>query len=204
MKLRVLAVVVFSCAVLNGAYAAADKNRVLVDARWYTEAYIKQYLSNIKSSFLGPIFHKNVAYSFSGDAPGNKPASGNLLEEPVSIRKGGFLRWPPKESGKNLATELDDKCVRLIAQGLRGLEQLTRQGLSGAPLKGIVISGIQTGELASAPLDLNQNGGRKILVTPPLGEGKIRCNIYKTLRGGSVTYDVSVVFIATAAYWMGR
>ncbi|MCK1788808.1 hypothetical protein [Pseudomonas violetae] len=204
MKLRVLAVVVFSCAVLNGAYAAADKNRVMSEARWYTEAYVKEYLSKIKSSFLGPIFHKNVAYSFSGDAHGYKQASRNLLEEPVSIRKGAFLRWPPKESGKNLAMELDDQCVRLIAQGLRGLEQLTRQRLSGAPSKGIIISGIQTGELASAPLDLNQNRSRKILVTPPLGDGQMRCNVYKTLRGGYVTYDVSVVFIATAAYWMGR
>lgn len=28
----------------------------------------------------------------------------------------------------------------------------------------------------------------------------MRCNIYKTTRGGDVMYDISVVFIATAAY----
>ncbi len=69
--------------------------------------------------------------------------------------------------------------------------------------KDSVIARIETGELASAPLSLDRtkrrNGG-EIKVIPPGGEGNMRCNIYKTTRGGDVMYDISVVFIATAAY----
>lgn len=200
MNFGVIATTVLSLAVLNGAYAATDKNRVLVEARWYTEAYVKEHLPSTNSSFLGEIFHKKVTYSFSGDTPEFQPNSANLLEKPITMPKSGFLRWPPKKGGNNLATELDAKCVSLIGQSLRGLEQGARQRIVGGVIKGIVISGIQTGELASAPLDLDMNS-KKILVSPPMGDGKIRCNIYKTLRGGYVAYDVYVVLIATAAYW---
>lgn len=203
MKLRVLAVAGFSYALLNCVYAAADKNRELIEARWYTEAYVKEHLPRTNSSFLGEIFHKKVTYSFSGDTHEFQADSANLLEKPITVPKGDFLRWPPKKGGNNLATELDAKCVSLIGQGLRGLEQGARQRASLGSLKGIVISGIQTGELASAPLDLDRNS-KKILVSPPMGDRKMRCNVYKTLRGGYVTYDVSVVLIATAAYWRDR
>jgi hypothetical protein len=126
-----------------------------------------------------------------------------LLKKEVSTIQGDFVRWPPRKDGKTLKTQWDEMCVSLIAQGLESLYQQTRQRSFVTIPKDLVIAKIETGELVSAPLSLDQtkkrNGG-DIKVIPPGGEGKMRCNIYKTTRGGDVMYDIFVVFIATAAY----
>lgn len=113
------------------------------------------------------------------------------------------MRWPSRKDGKTLKAQWDEMCVSLIALGLRSLNQQTRQRSFATMPKDGVIARIETGELASAPLSLDRtkrrNGG-DIKVIPPGGEGSMRCNIYKTTRGGDVMYDISVVFIATAAY----
>ena len=203
MNFGVIATTVFSLAVLNGAYAENDKNRVLVEARWYTEAYVKQSLANSNSRLLASTFHPMVTYVFAADAPGFRPEGANLLKKEVSTIQGDFVRWPPRKDGKTLKTQVDEMCVSLIARGLNSLYQQTRQRSFATIPRDLVIAKIETGELVSAPLDLDRtksrNGG-DIKVIPPRGEGKMRCNIYKTTRGGDVMYDISVVFITTAAY----
>lgn len=203
MNFGVIATTVFSLAVLNQAYAATDKNRVLVEARWYTEAYVKQSLANSNSRLLASAFPSTATYVFASDSPGFRPEGANLLKKEVTTIQGDFVRWPPRKDDKALKTQWDEMCVSLIAQGLRSLYQQTRQSSFVTIPKDLVIAKIETGELLSAPLSLDQtkkrNGG-DIKVIPPGGEGKMRCNIYKTVRGGDVMYDISVVFIATAAY----
>lgn len=73
MNFGVIATTVFSLAVLNGAYAATDKNRVLVEARWYTEAYVKQVLAHSNPRLLDSAFPSTVTYVFAADAPGFQP-----------------------------------------------------------------------------------------------------------------------------------
>lgn len=203
MNIGVFATAVFSLAVLNVACAATDKNRVLVESRWYTEAYVKQSLANSNPSLLASAFPSTATYVFAADAPGFRPEGTNLLKKEVSTIQGDFVRWPPRKDGKTLKTQWDEMCVSLIARGLRSLYQQTRQISFVTIPKDLVIAKIETGELVSAPLSLDRtkkrNGG-DIKVIPPKGEGEMRCNIYKTTRGGDVMYDISVVFIATAAY----
>ncbi|MEG0858384.1 MAG: hypothetical protein RSD81_00930 [Pseudomonas sp.] len=203
MKLSTFAAAVFSLAVANSAYAESDKNRVLIEGRWYSEAYIKEHLSHSNPKLLRAAFQKAVTYAFAADGPGFRREGANLLTKPIKTRQGDFLRWPPKEAGQNLATELDKKCVTRIALGLRSLAQTAVQRTIGQQRKGIVVAEIQTGELTSAPLDLSRTVGRPISVIPPSGDGKMLCNIYKTIRSGKDTYDVSVVFITNAAYSRG-
>lgn len=204
MKLRTLAIAVISWAAINGAQAGSDKNRVLFDARWYTEAYVKEHIKDRYPALYRSAFHPSVSYVYAADAPGFKASGANLLSEPMPAREGGFIRLPLKQPGTTLAAELDQQCVRYIAQGLKALTQGARQKAVRQMVKGVVIAGIQSGELAAAPLDLDRTRGREISLIAPPAEGRLRCNIYKTHRGGYETYDISVVLRATAAYAVGN
>ncbi|MBM3111403.1 hypothetical protein H8F21_22310 [Pseudomonas sp. P66] len=205
MNFGVFATTVFSLAVLNGAYAENNKDRVFVEARWYTEAYVKQSLANINPRLLSAAFPPMANYVFAADTPGLRPEGENLLKKEVWSIEGGFVRWPPKKDGKTLKTQWDDMCVTLSARGLKGLYYEARLRSRLTTPKDLVISRIETGELVSAPSSLDASRGRDrgyevIKVIPPRGEGKMRCNIYKTMRRGYVRYDISVVLIAPVAY----
>lgn len=200
-----LAVALFSFGVLGSAHASPDKDRVLVEVRWYTEADIKAHFSRTDPGVLASVFPKNVTYAYAVDPPRFKRASDNLLKKEVLSKKGDSIRWPAKEPGKVLKTELNAMCISLAAQGLRSLRQRTQQR-GFWDTKPIVIAEIETGELAGAPQDLSEtlkrNGG-DIRVIAPGDEGRIRCNIYKTVKRGETFYNVSVPLRATAAYWRG-
>ncbi|TDF84388.1 hypothetical protein [Pseudomonas sp. H9] len=200
MTLSKLAIAAFSWAMLNGAYASADKDRVRVEARWYTEAYVKEHLKTSDPKLLRSAFHPSATFLYAGDASGFKPQSANLLSEPLPTRKGDFVRLPLEQPGASLAEALDKQCVEHIAMGLRSLRQGARQRAVRQLVKDVVVDGIQSGELASAPQDLDRSAGRKIVLFPPKGEKKLLCNIYKTHRSGHEVYDISVVLVASAAY----
>lgn len=203
MKVRAFAVSIFSFAVLNCAYAEADRSRVLIETRGYTQAYVKQSLGNSNPRLLASVFPNNVAYVLAADAPGFQPEGENLLrhvKDGTSTRQGEFIR---EEKGKILTMQFDEMCAKLIGLGLRSLGQGTKQRLSAWTKKPIVIAQIMSGELASAPLDLDRTAGRKIKVIPE-ENGNMRCNIYKSLRNHKVTYDISVALVARSAYWGGR
>lgn len=208
MKPGVLATALLSLAVLDCAFADGDKDRALIEARWYTVAYVKEQLAASNPELLASTFNKNVTYVFSAETPGFQGKGPNLLvKKPTTTLQGDSIRWSPREKGKVLAAEVDAMCVHEIAKGLRSLRQQTLQSHMGVHPKGIVIAEIETGELIRAPANLSQTKSRKgedIRIISPEGKGPLRCNVYRTQRRDSTDYNISVVFSAKAAYWKAK
>lgn len=205
MNFSLIAIAVLSLVFANNAHAATDKKRVKIEARWYTQAYIKQHLAQNDPRRLASAYSSTVSYIFAADASGVPSAGENLLKKDVKSVKSDFVRWPSSRDARPLKTQLDDMCVRLIAGRLRGLGQGVRQRSQKTTPKNIVVAEIYAGELTAAPLSLERTTGPDaIRVIPPKGEGRMLCNIYKTTRGGDIMYDVSVVLVAKAAYPRSR
>ena len=204
MKFAAIATSVLSLALLNTAHAGNDGNRALVEARWYTLDYLEKRLAVINPGLLKETFPGRTTYAFVDDVPGYPVKGANLLREPSQTLQGAFMRWPDPKSGNVLATAVDDLCVKNAALGLRSLYRQARQVAHPKPGQGIVIAGISTGELKSAPQDLDRTPSRNrddIRSVRPRDEGRIRCNVYRTVTNRSTVYDISVVMRSLGAYW---
>lgn len=201
---RALAVVGVCSAMLQPATASTDKLRVLATHRWYTEAYVRDYMARNHPT-LTDAFHKSIAYAYAADAPVSLAAPYTYRANPMSSRRNAFFLWSAEDAGKNLNAEIDDQCVLLISKSLSSLKFQVSQVLVkervSAVTKNAVITAIKTGELAGAPLDLSPYKTRPISLIPPEGNGRLLCNVYtSTMRRKGLTYEFSVVLTAPGFY----
>lgn len=208
MIFRALAVMALCLVMIQAAFAGNDKNRVFIAKRWYSESYLKNQLETVSPQLLRNAFHESVAYTFAADGPPSNLGGYTYYSQPMSTRQGDNFRWRAEDGGKNLDAEIDRLCVLEIASGLAALKfQITKaarqMNFRRGDLKKGVVAGIRSGQLTSAPLDLNSNGGRPISVIPPEGTERLLCNVYATKKSKEVIYQVSVALTAEGFYSKG-
>lgn len=209
MIFRACAGLVLCLAVVPAALAGYDKNRVAIAKRWYSEAYVKGYLEKFYPKSVRAAFNESIAYSYAADGPPSNMGGYKYYPEPMSTRQINGIRLKTAGIGKNIDAEIDRMCVleisgALIALKLTVQNAARKKNIRRDDLRKGVVAAIRSGELTSAPLDLNTNGGRPISVIPPDSAEKLLCNVYVTKKTKEVIYQVSVALTAEGFYGRGR
>lgn len=209
MILRAFAGVVLCLAMGQAAYGGYDKNRAAIAKRWYSEAYVKGYLQKFYPSSVRAAFNESIAYSFAADGPPSNMGGYKYYPEPLSTRQIDGIRLKTTDGKKNVDAEIDKMCVLKISSALVALKlqvqnTARKKNIRRDDLRKGVVAALRSGELTSAPLDLNSNGGRPISVIPPDGAGRLLCNVYVTKKPKEVSYQVSVALTAEGFYGRGR
>ncbi len=205
LTFKALAIVGLSLIPLQPALAFVDDKRVLSDHRWYTEAYVKDYLVKNYPTLVTGAFHKTVRYAYAADAPVSGSGFSVHQALPMSARRHEAFLWSEKDAGKSLGAEIDKQCVLLISESLHSLKyQVRRARIKARDTNTVavaVITDVRSGELTAAPRDLSTYKTRPISLIPPEGDRRLLCNVYRsTTRSAGITYEFSVVLTASGFY----